>query len=267
MPPGRSSRKHPDFIDKSVEDLRKACRGAPADRCVTGRRQTARMNDTRDAANHASGLTWVKSMGGPLIAVPVSALHQWGGCTEDGMIVGDTDQPDDYDRACAVEGYAEVISLGVGGNAFALVLGDEPATTCYLPEQRIFLRWLAADSATDLLAAAGAALRDPATRWEDCGHWDTDGPAVLMDSAWAGKELGVPLPGGGGQPAEAPVHVDAGRWRVRAFHKTGEFPWVGVVQLLPEAGPTPGAGAFRTLKSRTDGLDHNGNVHRVEVQG
>ncbi|MEU3776372.1 Imm21 family immunity protein [Streptomyces sp. NPDC032472] len=30
----------------------------------------------------------------------------------------------------------------------ALVLGDEPAGTCYLSEQRIFLRWLAADFRT-----------------------------------------------------------------------------------------------------------------------
>ncbi|MFF2570976.1 Imm21 family immunity protein [Streptomyces sp. NPDC058084] len=152
------------------------------------------MSDRANAIRYGLGLTWVESMGGPLIVVPVSALHQWGGCTEDGVIVGGTDEPDDYDRACAVEEYAEAISLGDARAASALVLGDEPATTCYLPEQRIFLRWLAADSDAELLATAEAVLSDLATPWEDCGVWETDGPAVLMDSAEAGKDSACPTP-------------------------------------------------------------------------
>ncbi|ARF83053.1 hypothetical protein B6264_24880 [Kitasatospora aureofaciens] len=171
-------------------------------------------------------------MGGPLIVVPVSALQYWGGCTEDGMIIGESDQPDDYDRACGVEGLAEVIGLRGRSDVSALVLGDEPATTCYLPEQGAFVRWLAADSDAELLAAAEAALNDPATPWEECGLWETDGPAVLMDSAEAGKNLGVPYPDGRGEPDQAPVHLPAGRWRVRAFQKTGDSPWISVVQLL-----------------------------------
>ncbi|MFB6862840.1 Imm21 family immunity protein [Streptomyces virginiae] len=133
----------------------------------------------------------------------------------------------------AVEESAEVISLGDTRTASVLVLGDEPATTCYLPEQRIFLRWLAADSDAELLAAAAAVLSDPATPWEECGVWETDGPAVLMDSAEAGQDLGVAYADGRGKPAEAPVPVPAGRWEVRAFHKTGEFPWGGIVHFLP----------------------------------
>lgn len=39
-----------------------------------------------------------------------------------------------------------------------------------------------------------------------------------------------------GLQGQAPVPLPAGRWRVRAVHTTGEFPWVGLVQLLPE-GP------------------------------
>jgi hypothetical protein len=196
------------------------------------------MSTGDSATRDRLGPAWVSSMGGPLIAVPVSALHQWGGCTADGVIVGGTGRQDDYDRACAVEGYAAVISLGATGTASVLVLGNEPATTCYLPEQRIFLRWLAADSDTELFAAAEAVLGDPATPWEKCGVWETDGPAVLMDAAEAGRDLGVPYPDGRGRPDEAPVPVPAGRWEVRACHKTGEFPWVGVVQLLP-TGPRP----------------------------
>ncbi len=180
------------------------------------------------------GLTWVESMGGPLIVVPVSALQYWGGCTEDGMIIGDGDQSDDYDRACEVEGLAEVIGLRGCSYVSALVLGDEPASTCYLPEQRAFVRRLAADSDAELLAAAEAALNDPTAPWEECGLWETDGPAVLMDSAEAGKNLGVPYPDGGGEPDQVPVHLLPGRWRVRAFQKTGDSPWTSVVQLLPQ---------------------------------
>nr|WP_232788953.1 Imm21 family immunity protein [Streptomyces odonnellii] len=118
-------------------------------------------------------------------------LHQWSGCTEDGIIVGGTDQPDDYDRACAVDEYAEVISLGDAGSASVLVLGDGPATTCYLPEHRAFVRCVRAESEAELVAAAAAVLGDEATPWEEeCGIWETDGPAVLMDSAEAGEDLG-----------------------------------------------------------------------------
>ncbi|MFJ5520918.1 Imm21 family immunity protein [Streptomyces griseoluteus] len=143
-------------------------------------------------------------MGGPLIAIPVSALAAWRGCTESGVMAGDTTAPDDYDRACAVDDLASVIIVGENG-AQALVLADEPATSCYLPERRGFLR-LAADSEAGLKAAAEAALADPATEWEECGTWISDGPAVLMDSA----EAGIEHPGGG-MPAQAPVQLSTGR--------------------------------------------------------
>ncbi|MFB7468790.1 Imm21 family immunity protein [Streptomyces sp. NPDC056224] len=175
---------------------------------------------------------WVKSFGGPLIVVPVSALDAWHGCTDSGMTAGDETAEDDYDRACAVVDLAAAIAVGEGG-AQALVLGDEPSTSCFLPEHRAFLRWLAADSAAGLKAAAEAVLSDPATRWEECGAWVTDGPAVLMDSAEAGAGLDVEYPGGG-LPAQAPVPLPAGHWRVRAVHtKVDEDNWVGLVQLLP----------------------------------
>ncbi|WP_395366965.1 Imm21 family immunity protein [Streptomyces sp. YH02] len=97
-----------------------------------------------------------------------------------------------------------------------------------------------------MLAVAEAVLSDPARRWEECGARETDGPAVLMDSAEAGADLGAPYPDGRGRPAEAPVAVPAGRWEVRACHKTGEFPWVGIAPShdaphgAPPARPWPG---------------------------
>ncbi|WP_406116474.1 Imm21 family immunity protein [Streptomyces sp. NBC_01014] len=69
-------------------------------------------------------------MGGPLIVVPVSALARWGGCTETRMVISDADTPDDYDRACEVDGLAGVIAVGEDG-ARALILADEPARHCF----------------------------------------------------------------------------------------------------------------------------------------
>ncbi|MFJ9917801.1 Imm21 family immunity protein [Streptomyces rubiginosohelvolus] len=183
-----------------------------------------------DASDHST--VWVESLGGPLIVVPVSALTSWGGCTKSGLMAGDATAPDDYDRVCAVDELAGVIPLNEDG-AQALVLADEPATSCYLPQHRAFLRWLAADSEAGLRAAADTALADPATVWEECGTWASDGPAVLMDSAEAGSDLGIEYPGGG-MPSEAPVSLPANRWRVRATQtKVDEENWVGLVQLLP----------------------------------
>ncbi|MER5880659.1 Imm21 family immunity protein [Streptomyces sp. NPDC001910] len=132
-------------------------------------------------------------MGGPLIVVPVSALASWGGCTESGLMAGDATVADDYDRAWAVDDLAGAIPLGENG-AQALVLADDPATSCYLPQHRVFLRWRAAETEAGLRAAADTVLVDPATEWEECGTWISDGPAVLMDSAEAGSDLGVEYP-------------------------------------------------------------------------
>lgn len=192
------------------------------------------MSASSTAAADASRTSpvWVESMGGPLIVVPLSALAAWHGCTESGVMAGDATSTDDYDRACAVDGLAGVIPVGEDG-AQALVLADEPATSCYLPEYRVFLRWLAAGSEAELRAAAEAVLADPATPWEQYGSWAVDGPAVLMDSAEAGSELDTEYPDGG-MPAQAEVPLPAARWRVRATHtKRDRSNWVGLVQLLP----------------------------------
>ncbi|MFF9361946.1 Imm21 family immunity protein [Streptomyces griseoluteus] len=188
-------------------------------------------SSTAADASHTSPV-WVESMGGPLIVIPVSALAAWHGCTETGVMAGDATAADDYDRAGAVDDLAGVITVGENG-AQALVLADEPATSCYLPGHRAFLRWLAADSEAGLKAAAEAVLADPAIEWAECGTWVSDGPAVLMDSAEAGSELSIEYPGRG-VPDQAPVLLPAGIWRVRASHtKADEENWVGLVQLLP----------------------------------
>ncbi|WP_432126297.1 Imm21 family immunity protein [Streptomyces sp. bgisy082] len=169
---------------------------------------------------------WVESMGGPLVVVPVSGLREWGGCTGDGVLVGEGTVVDDYDRACAVEELAGVIEKNV------LVLGGEPATTRYLSERRAFVRWIGADSEEELVVAVEALLGDPRTPWEECGVWETDGAAVLMDSAEAGADLGTPYPGGAEMPQQADIDISAGRWRVGVHQSTEGAALVGVVRLL-----------------------------------
>lgn len=201
---------------------------------VSGRGDTGAMN-TSSCTSSGSAETspaWVESMGGPLIAIPVSGLTGWGGCTMSGMVISDGAVADDYDRACEVDGLAGVVGVG-GQGMLGLVLADEPAMTCYLPEHQAFVRWLGANSEADLIAAAQTVLTDPAVGWEECGVWETDGPAVLMDSATDGAELDVEYPGGG-MPDQAPVSIPPGRWAVRAIHTSvGEETSVGLVQLLP----------------------------------
>ncbi len=43
------------------------------------------------------------------------------------------------------------------------MLADEPATSCYLPQYRAFLRWRSAETEAGLRAAADTVVADPAT--------------------------------------------------------------------------------------------------------
>ncbi|MGA4859662.1 Imm21 family immunity protein [Streptomyces koyangensis] len=172
-------------------------------------------------------------MGGPLIALPESAVPLWSGCTECGGVLGDAGGRDDYDRACEVEGLAGVIPVGTDG-AGALVLADLPERTCFLPEESLFVRWAGASSDAELIAAARAALADPGVDREECGSRVTDGPAVLMDSVEAGADLGVEYPDGG-TPDQAPVPVPAGRWRVLAAQRWDPPTAFNVGRLVPKS--------------------------------
>lgn len=119
-------------------------------------------------------------------------------------------------------------------------LADKPATSRYVPERRVFLRWLAADSESELLAAADTVLADPDIEWEDVGIWETDGPAVLMDSTTTGAELDEEYPGGG-RPEQSPVPLVAGRWRVHAVHTTGDSLGSVWSSCCPQGCETSGA--------------------------
>lgn len=233
-PPGEAAKEEANYPTTTPHKLKIKLVPVATVGVVSGRGHTEVMSASSSPEAHASRSSpvWVESMGGPLIVVPVSALAAWRGCTETGVIVGDATAPDDYDRARAVDDLAGVIAVGEDG-AQALVLADESATSCFLPEHRAFLRWLAADSEDELTAAARAVLADPATEWGECGTWSSDGPAILMDSAESGTVLANEYPGCG-MPSQASVALPAGRWRIRATHtKADEDSWVGLVQMLP----------------------------------
>ncbi|MGW0767501.1 immunity 21 family protein [Streptomyces sp. NPDC002676] len=157
-------------------------------------------------------LEWVESGGGPLIAIPETVLPFWAGA--------DSAEPDsDYDRACEVDGYVGLLPVG---DSAALVFGDDPASTSYLPDHGTFVRWAAADSEEELLAGVPAALASAA--WAPEIHWEVPGSVLLFDSAW---------PGGTADRTEhLRVPLDAGTYAVRAaYAQPGPETWVGLVQL------------------------------------
>lgn len=114
-------------------------------------------------------MDWVESGGGPLLAAPASQLARWEGATDD---EGPEETWGDYGRACAIDGYIGLVGIG-GGQG--LVLGDEPATTTYLPDERLFVRWAAADSESDLVDAARHAVHG--VEWQEELDWTSTAPS------------------------------------------------------------------------------------------
>jgi hypothetical protein len=166
---------------------------------------------------------WVESAGGPLLVAPASELAHWGGSTDDD---GPVETWGDYGRACSVQGYIGLVDVG---SQQALVLGDEPASTTYLADERLFLRWAAADSEAELIAAAKRALQDH-VQWDDDEDliWDVREPVVLFDSAWPGAEVEA--------DNHLVVDVEPGRYRVRATYLKEDHSWMILTQLQPISG-------------------------------
>ncbi|MFF3462790.1 immunity 21 family protein [Streptomyces sp. NPDC002619] len=155
---------------------------------------------------------WVESGGGPLVVVPETVLSFWAGADGEDMAT-------DYDRACEVDGYVGLLPVG---DSVALVLGDEPASTAYLPDHGTFVRWSAANSEDELLAEVPAAL--DAAVWENEVRWNVPGPVVLFDSAWPGDEAD--------RAEHLRVPLEPGRYAVRAaYARPRPETWLGLVQL------------------------------------
>ncbi|WAZ20107.1 immunity 21 family protein [Streptomyces cinnabarinus] len=160
---------------------------------------------------------WVESGGGPLIAVPETVLPFWAGADGD-------ETASDYDRACDIDGPVGLLPVG---DSAALVLGDEPAATAYLPDHGTFVRWCAADSEAELLSGVPAAL--DAAEWGEEVRWKVPGPVFLFDSAWPGTETA--------RAAPLCVTLTPGAYGVRAaWVRPGPETWLGLVRLRALAG-------------------------------
>ncbi|MEY9904864.1 hypothetical protein ABIA35_001080 [Catenulispora sp. MAP12-49] len=176
---------------------------------------------------------WVENEGGPLLVAPESELAHWGGSTGDD---GPVETWGDYGRACSVRGYLGLVD--VGGQQ-ALVLGDEPAPTTYLAEERMFLRWVAADSEAELIEAGQRALQNGVQWDEDEGlMWVIREPVVLFESWLSGMEL---------EPDNhLVIDIEPGRYRVRATGLSDHHSGAILVQLqqtsdVGDAGGMPRA--------------------------
>ncbi|MFF1904025.1 Imm21 family immunity protein [Kitasatospora sp. NPDC058218] len=164
--------------------------------------------------DEASGaVRWVESQGGPLVVVPEAVLAAWSGSA------GGDESVADYDRACAVEGLTGVLPVGPSE---ALVLADEPASTAWLREQGVFVRWSAAESEEALLGSADAALL--AAAWEPEVIWQVPGSVVLFDASWTGEECR--------QEEHLRIDLVAGRYAVRAAYVEPDArTWLTLVRL------------------------------------
>jgi hypothetical protein len=125
-------------------------------------------------------LTWVTSAGGPLILVPESACSHWGGAPPTYP-----DDEGDYGRACEVDNYTGVIEVDA---AHALVLGDMPARTTFLPDLNIFVREVAGDEDDADLPAIVSRLV-PKMIWESGPVWTIREPVILFDSVYDSSEI------------------------------------------------------------------------------
>ncbi|WP_216651395.1 Imm21 family immunity protein [Actinomadura litoris] len=168
--------------------------------------------------------TWVESLGGPLVVLPRSVLPLWH-TDPAGQEVNDPAEWGDYGRACKIDDSLGVLEVG---DAQALVLGDVPDSTTFLPELSAFVRWEWAPSEEALLDGVEAVL--DTAEWETEVRWTVPGPVVLFDSVWPGTTLLDQQP-----ENHLLIDLAPGTFRVSfASIATGPETRVGIVRLLSD---------------------------------
>jgi len=148
-----------------------------------------------------TSFTWVCSAGGPLIVAPAEIAPQWRGVQgwspSEGRWGLAGESVSDYARACGTDDYLGTLQVGHGK---ALILGDEPMQTAFIPnsEGGILVRWMYAESEGGVRRALGAF---PESAWEPTPHRIEVAREGLLvfDSACPGDAL--PPPSGDGVPA------------------------------------------------------------------
>src|SRR3990167_4357036 len=94
-------------------------------------------------------LNWFSTDGGPYIAIPTKHLSEWGGQDNQSQEV----PSGDYKRACDINGWIGVISVG---EAEGLVLETEGNAVAWYPinndsSDGLFVVWVFADSEENIL--------------------------------------------------------------------------------------------------------------------
>lgn len=168
--------------------------------------------------------SWVYSLGGPLILIPQSACQYWNG-------IGRNYPEDkgDYGRACAVDDFIGLIDVGP---ARALVLGDDPARTTYLPDHGLLLREIAGDYDDDEVREAAVRLL-PDVSWRSRLSWEITEPLVLFDSVYDYAHVIA--------AGEEQIHVDLapGRYIVEAgYLEIPDTAYLILVRLTRDIRPS-----------------------------
>ncbi|GAC1470732.1 MAG: immunity 21 family protein [Isosphaeraceae bacterium] len=157
-------------------------------------------NETGWRPGMKTSFTWVCSAGGPLIVVPAEIAQYWRGVEGWSPSEVQRDWADesvsDYARACGIDDYLGTLEVGHGK---ALILGDEPMQTAFIPasefipatEGGIFVRWMWAESEDGVRRALGSV---PESAWETTPHRIEVAREGLLvfDSAWPGDALPPP---------------------------------------------------------------------------
>ena len=131
----------------------------------------------------------------------------------------------DYDRACDVDGYAGLISVGAG---VAIVLGEEPLPTTWQPLSDgggLLVRLHTSETGDypDTLP-----VPPPDLEWEAVGEFTTDGsPLVLFDSTESGAQPPI-FP-------SLPIELAAGRYAVENAEWKHSLMELRLVRLRPHA--------------------------------
>ena len=144
-------------------------------------------------------MIWAESVGGPLALIETSSAGEWTG------------YEGDYERACAVD-FVDVIPFG--RDAQAVIFGDEPAATAFLPEIDTFVQWMYADPGVDVIRSLETVTD---ARWETGPIFEISGPLVLLDAALPGADVTLDQPRQDGFGAEAlSIDIVPGRYRVES---------------------------------------------------
>ncbi|MFI6503962.1 Imm21 family immunity protein [Nonomuraea typhae] len=150
-----------------------------------------------------SGLSWITSLGGPLIALPESVIGTWRGALGPDDDDDPPEEDTDYWKVCELYGLAAVFEHA-GRDALALT--DVPAPATYLPGRSLLVRRLAQAGDQEIVSGIGEIART--ARWESIAPLTVTEPLVLFDSVYPGAEA----------PEAIRLDLSPGRYEVRAVH-------------------------------------------------